>query len=147
MFHLPSIPFWRNLGLAGIGLGLCACVLGTWASGGEAIAIQFGSDGAPTTWASPWVLWGVLLMAVFSLLAASYPRRPTPGQKAMGPETACALFCGLSWLLALAALTLALYTLWSIPAVFYVGIGAAVAVIPVFLLLAALRRRSGRATG
>ena len=143
MFHLPSIPFWRSLGLTGIGLCLCACVLGTWASGGQAIAIQFGSDGAPTTWASPWVLWGLLLMAVFSLLAAAYPRRPAPGQNPLKPETACALFCGLCWLISIAALTLALYVLWPIPAVLYIGTAAAAAVIPVFLLIAALRRRCG----
>lgn len=143
MFHLPSVPFWRNLGLTGIGLCLCACVLGTWVSGGEAFVIQFHSDGTPSTWASPWVLWGLLLMAVFSLLAASHPRRPSPGQKPLNPETACALFCGLSWLISLVALTLAIYALLPIPAVFYIGMVAAVLVIPLFLLVAALRPRRG----
>ena len=112
-------------------------------SGGEALVIQFHSDGTPSTWASPWVLWGLLLMAVFSLLAASYPRRPSPGQKPLNPETACALFCGLSWLISLVALTLAIYALLPIPAVFYIGMVAAVLVIPLFLLVAALRRRRG----
>ena len=144
MFRLPSIPFWRNLGLSGIALGLCACVLGTWVSGWKPIAIQFGSDGQPTSWASPWVLWGLLLMAVFSLLAASYPRCPGPGQSAVSTETSCALFCGLSWLISLVSLTLAVYALRSSPTIFYAGLGAAVAVIPVFLLMAAWRRRRGQ---
>ena len=77
------------------------------------------------------------------LLAASYPRRPSPGQKPLNPETACALFCGLSWLISLVALTLAIYALLPIPAVFYIGMVAAVLVIPLFLLVAALRRRRG----
>ena len=66
-----------------------------------------------------------------------------PGQKPLNPETACALFCGLSWLISLVALTLAIYALLPIPAVFYIGMVAAVLVIPLFLLVAALRRRRG----
>lgn len=143
MFRLPPIPFWRRLGLAALVLHLAACVLGTWASGGKPIAIQFTSDGAPSAWASPWTLWGLLLMAVFSLFTASARRRPGPGQFAVSVKTSCALACGLSWLISLASLTLAVYALWPVPAVFYGGLAAALAVLPLFLMLATLRRRWG----
>ena len=144
MFHLSPIRLWRNISLVLFGAGLCAALAGTVLIRGR-LAVHFGGDGVPNGFAGKWVLWLLLAMAFFSLFtSAGFSRRPAPGQFSLSPETGCALSAWLVTAFSLVDVLLVVWHFFPLPAVQGAGLALLLGSLPLFLLIACLRRRRER---
>lgn len=120
MFRLPPVKLWRVLALVWAAASVAASGVVTVCSAGP-VSIHWGSGGVPNGFAEPWMLWGLSLLSVLSMFTSGSWQRSSPGNRPLSRETASAAAAGLAALISLAALTIAVYSLWQAGTVLVLG--------------------------
>ena len=143
MFRLPPVKLWRVLALVWAAASVAASGVVTVCSAGP-VAIHWGSGGVPNGFAEPWMLWGLSLLSVLSMFTSGSWQRSSPGNRPLSRELASAAAAGLAALFSLAALTIAVYSLWQAGTVLVLGTIAILLSFPACLLVAYLRDKIRR---
>ena len=120
MFRLPPVKLWRVLALVWAAASVAASGVVTVCSAGP-VAIHWGSGGVPNGFAEPWMLWGLSLLSVLSMFTSGSWQKSSPGNRPLSREMASAAAAGLAALFSLAALTIAVYSLWQAGTVLVLG--------------------------